>query len=74
MAKPDSLSRDVVKGKSGLEPHVFNTGQLLDFENDDVGEQEDVTDVELEGINAAISQTKNLLGVVLHECRLEVQQ
>ena len=39
--------------------HFFNEGQLLDLENNDVGEEEDTKDVELEVIDVAIWEKKN---------------
>ena len=54
MGKPDGLSRCSGEEKSGMDAHFFDEGQLLDLENDDVGEEEDAEDVELEGIDVAI--------------------
>ena len=53
MGKPDGLSRRWGEEKSGMDAHFFDEGQLLDLENDDGGEEEDVEDVELEGIDVA---------------------
>ena len=55
-----------------MDSHFFNEGQLLDLENDNVGEEEDAEDVELEGINVATWEKKNGLWVVPQEHRLEV--
>ena len=53
MGKPDSLSIRCGEEKSGMDADFFNERQLLDLENDDVGEEENAEDVELEGINVA---------------------
>ena len=72
MGKPDGLSRHSGEEKSGMDAHVFDEGQLLDLENDDVGEEEDAEDVELEGIDVATWEKENGLWVVPQEHRLEV--
>ena len=72
MCKPDGLSRCSGEEKSGMDTHFFHEGQLLDLENDDVGEEEDAEDVELEGIDVVTWEKKNGLGVVPQEHRLEV--
>ena len=72
MGKPDGLSRRSGEEKSGMDAHVFDAGQLLDLENNDVAEEEDAEDVELEGIDVAKWKKKNGLWVVLQEHRLEV--
>ena len=41
IGKPDGLSRRSGEEKSGMNTHLFDEGQLLDLENDDVGEEED---------------------------------
>ena len=46
MGKPEGLSRRSGEEKSGMDPHVFDEGQLLNLENDDVVEEEDAKDVE----------------------------
>ena len=53
MDNPDGLSKRSGEEKSGMDVQVFDEGQLLDLENDDV-EEEDAEDVELEGIDVAI--------------------
>ena len=53
MGKPDCLSRRSAEEKSGIDADFFYGGQLMDLENDDGGEEEDVEDVELEGIDVA---------------------
>ena len=53
MSKADGLSKHSKQEKSGIDVHFFNEGQLLDLENNDVGEDEDAEDVELEGIDVA---------------------
>ena len=55
-----------------MDTHFFDKGQLLDLENDDVGEEEDAEDVELEGIDVATWERKNGPWVVPQEHRLEV--
>ena len=72
MCKPDGVSRCSEDMKSGMDTYFFDEGQLLNLENDDVGEEEDVDDVELEGIDVATLGKKNGLWVVLQEHRLEV--
>ena len=72
MGKPDSLSRSSGKETSGMDADCFDKGQLLDLENNDVAEEEDVEDVELEGIDVATWEKKNGLWVVSQEHRLEV--
>ena len=57
-----------------MDAHFFNEGQLMDLENDDVGEEEDAEDVELEGVDVATWEKKNGLCVVPQEHRLEVLQ
>ena len=71
MGKPNGLSGRSGEEKSGMDVHFFNKGQLLDLENDDVGEK-DVEDVELEEIDVATWEKKNGLWVVPQEHRLEV--
>ena len=53
MANADGLSRGSSEEKFGMDAHFFDEGQLLDLENDDVGEEEDAEDVELEGSDVA---------------------
>ena len=72
MGKPDGLSRRSGKEKSGMEGHFFDEGELLDLENNDVGEEEDAEDVELDGIDVATWEKKNGIWVVPQEHRLEV--
>ena len=59
IVKPDGLPRCSGKENSGMDGHVFNEGQLLDHDNDNVGEEEDVEDVELERIDMATWEQKN---------------
>ena len=59
MGKPDGPSRGSGEEKSGMEAHFFDEGQLLDLENDHVGEKEDAGDVELEGIDVHTWEKKN---------------
>ena len=47
--------------KSGIDPHCFDKGQLLDLENDDIGEEEDSEDVELAAIDIGRAEKKNRL-------------
>ena len=54
MVKPDGPSRYSRQEKSEMHGHFFDTGQLLDLENDDVRKGEDAEDVELEGIDIAM--------------------
>ena len=57
-----------------MDAHVFDEGQLMDLENDNAGEEEDVEDVELEGIDVATWEKKNGTWVVQQEHTLEVLQ
>ena len=59
MGKPDGLSRRSGEEKSGMDVDFFNEGQLLDLENEDVGEEEDAEDVQLAGIDVATWEKKN---------------
>ena len=59
MGKPDGLSRCSGKEKYGMDTHFFDEVELLDIENDNVGEAEDVEDVELERIDVATWEKKN---------------
>ena len=72
MVKPDGLFRCSGEEKSGRDAHFFDERQLLNLENDDVGEEEDAEDVEIEGIDVATWKKKNGLWVVPQEHRLEV--
>ena len=63
MGKPDGLSRRSGEETSGRDAYFFDEGQLLDLENDDVREEEDMEDVELEGINMVIWEKKDRLWV-----------
>ena len=72
MGKLDGLSTRSGEEKSGMEVQFFNEGQLMDLEEGNVGEEEDVEDVELEGINMARWKKKNGLWVVPEEYKLEV--
>ena len=51
MGKPNGLSRRSGEEKCRMDTHFFDEGQLMDLENDNVGEEEDAEDVELEGID-----------------------
>ena len=72
MGKPDDLSRRSGEEKCGMDVHFFDEAQLLDLENDDVGEEEDAEDVELEWIDVATWEKKNAHWMVLQEHRLKV--
>ena len=61
MGKPDGLSRYLEEEKSEIDECVFDEGQLLNLENNDMGEEEDMADVELEGIDMTIQEKKNRL-------------
>ena len=52
-----------------MDTDLFDEGQLLDFKNDDVEEEEEVEDVGLEGINGAIREKKYRLRVVPQQYR-----
>ena len=64
MGKPDGLFRRLGEEKSGMDAHFFEEGQLLDLENNNVGEEEEAEDVELEGIHMATWEKKNGLWIV----------
>ena len=58
MGKPDGLSRRLGEEKSGMEVQFFNEGQLMDLEEDNIGDAEDV---ELEGVDVTSWEKKNRL-------------
>ena len=70
--KPDGLSKGVGEEKSGMGAHVFDEVKLLDLKHDDVGEEENVKDMEKEGIDIATWKMENRLWIVLQEHRFEV--
>ena len=72
MGKPDGPSRRSGEEKSAIDAHVFDEGQLLDLQNDDVGDEQVVEDVELTGIDVATWEVKTELWVVRQEYRLEI--
>ena len=72
IGKPNELSRRLREEKSGMYAYFLDAGQLLDFENDDVGEEESAEGVGLQGINVARWEKKNGLCVVPQEHGLEV--
>ena len=47
-----------------MDAHFCDERQLLDLENDDIGEEENVEDVKLEGIDVATQEKQNGLWVV----------
>ena len=47
MGKLDSLAGHFGEEKCGMDAHFFDEGQLLDFENDDVKEEDNAKDIEL---------------------------
>ena len=61
VGKPVGLSRRSGEQKSRMDVHSFDEGQLLDLENDDVGEEEDTEHMELEGIDVVTQEKKNAL-------------
>ena len=54
MHKEDGQCGHFEKEKSVMDTHIFDEGQLLDLENDDIGKEKDVADVNLEGIDVAV--------------------
>ena len=72
MGKLDSLFRYSEEDNSGIDLYFFDEGQLLDLDNDNVGEEEDVEHMELEGIDVALWEKKNRVCVVQQEHRLGV--
>ena len=59
IGKPDGLSRRLGEEKFGMDAHFFDEGQLLNLKNNNVREEEDVEDVELEGIDVVTWEKKN---------------
>ena len=53
ISKQDPASRHSEDKKSAMDGHLFDEGQLLDLVNDVIGKEDNVEDVELEGINVA---------------------
>ena len=53
MGKPDRLFMHSGEERSGMYTNCFDEGQLLDLDHDDIGEAEDVEDVELQWIELA---------------------
>ena len=51
ICKSDGLSRPAEEEKSGMDAHFFDERQLLDLENDNIGEEEYAKEVELQGID-----------------------
>ena len=74
MGKLHGLSRRSEAEKSGMDAYLFDKGQLLDLENNDVGGDEDAEDVGLEGSDVVTWEKKNRLLVVPQEHRLKVLQ
>ena len=72
IGKPDGLSGCSGQEKYGMDRDFFDEVQLLDLANNDMRQEEDMEDVELEGIDVATWEKKNRLWVVLQEYRLEV--
>ena len=72
MGKPDALSRHSGEEKSGMDAHLFHEGQLMDLDNDHIGKDMDMEDVELDRINVIIWKKNTGLQVVLQEYKLEV--
>ena len=70
MGKPDDLPRRSGAEKPAMDAHFFDKEQLLDLENDDVGEEEDAEDVELQGMVTATWEKKNGQWVVPQEHKL----
>ena len=54
MGKPHSLSVYSGEEKYVMDERDITEGQLMDLENDDVGEDRNVKDVELQWINSGI--------------------
>ena len=59
MGKPDGLSRRLGKENSAIDIYFFNEGKLLDLENENVGEEEDMEDMEIKAIDVARYENKN---------------
>ena len=73
IGKANGLSECLGEEKSAIDTDFFDEGQLLDLKNNNIVEEEDVANVELEGIDLAILEKTNRLWVVLQEHRLEVR-
>ena len=54
MGKQDRLSRHSGIEKSAINRHLFYDGQVMDQYNNDLSEEEDMQDMELEGIYMVI--------------------
>ena len=72
MGKPDGLARYSGKEKPEIDANFFDQRQLLDLKNNNVGEAEGATGMELEEIDVTIQTKKNRLWIVLPEHRLEM--
>ena len=58
--------------KSGMGAHFFNEKKLLGLENDDIGQEDHVEDVKLDGPDMSTCEKKNGVWIVLQKHRLEV--
>ena len=72
MGQPDGLSGYLKEVKSRMDAHFFHEAQLLAIENDNIGEEEAIEDMELEGIDVAKWEKNNGLHIVLQEYKLQV--
>ena len=61
IGEPDGLSRPSMEEKFGMDAHFFDEGQLMDLDNNDIGEEEDAADMELAGNHMATWEKKNRL-------------
>ena len=59
MVKPNSLSRYLVKEKSRIYAQFFDEVQLLDQDNDDVGDDENVEDMQIKEIDMVTRERKD---------------
>ena len=55
-----------------MDEHFFDERPLLDIKNNDIAKEQDLEDVEYEGIHVAIWEKQNALLVVPQEHTLEV--
>ena len=74
MSKPDALSRRSAEEKSGMHAKFFEQAQLLDLGKDEIDHEDNVDDIELEGIDVSKWDKRNGLWLVPEEHRLEVLQ
>ena len=65
ISKPHDLSRRSVEEKSGMDAHYVEEGQVLVLENENIGEEGGMKDVEIERVDVVTWEKKNGLWVAL---------